>query len=249
MLSRLLIFVHVFVLVLVISPYAYIDKIKIFDKVLENEILYSFYYSIEPFDSVNLGIILNYSNVHFTMFSKNFGDFYFLDESKNGLGPVSIYDYFVELGYKNVLFGNFDYYISFIGKYEYYFLFSDIYLGSRLGLGIYLESLYLFGSMSFYDLVYFESLCRYKFGSNVMLELGFSLNYHYKDFFGFFRSVIFEYEGICTSVDSGIYYGSLKGICPFFGLSVSYKNLKVFYGLSFLDSLGTFQFWYFELNM
>ncbi|MFN4246021.1 MAG: hypothetical protein ACK4F9_07780 [Brevinematia bacterium] len=246
---KLIKLVFTFILIFTNLSYSYFDKIKMVDNIIKSGTFWSFYYSIEPFDNNTIGTGINYENFFFTLSSRYFGDFHILDEYKNDLGVIGIYDIYSELGYKNILLGNLDYYISIFGRYEYYFSFSEIYLGSRIGLCFNLGSIHLFGSIKFDDLVYFEGIYKYSFNENIKAKVFFNINYYYQDIFGSLSSTILDHNNFSIGVESGIFYGTLKGINPLFSLYLNYKNFSIRYDITFWNTLEIFQLWNFELNI
>lgn len=230
--------------------FAYLSEIKSFLLDSEDVIKTSFTYSIEPFGNDRFIFNSVYKNVRLKVLNRSFGEFEIIDQNKNFMGTDRIYNLSLEIGYKNIIIGSFHYYLSIGSEYEYYYLFSDITLGGSVGISFENNSIYSLILIEGYKELLFKSATTYAFPNNsVLLGVGGSFCYSYQDFFLFVSSKIFDYSGIELKILSGAYYGTSKGVIPFFETSVGYKVFSVEYGISFQEGMELFQSWCLDVKM
>lgn len=231
------------------KAYPHIDGIKKLMLALEDSDRFLFIYQHEPVATL-LGTSFLYKSIRFSLESRYFGDIEIWSYDKENLGTASLYEFSGEIGYKETLGKNFRYGFTIFGKYEYYYFFSEVYIGGSTEIGFHSRNFRLLGILGITDKPEFNGIASYTFwDGGAEIGTGWKLNLNHQDIFIFLSSRVIRYEDLSTSILSGGYYGTLKGICPFFEVQLRYKNFLISWGISFQESIGTFQLWGFGANM
>ncbi|MEN2998906.1 MAG: hypothetical protein ABDH28_07740 [Brevinematia bacterium] len=233
------------------TVHSYVDKIALMTLSYKSNTVFFLSYSLDPLGSSKVVINTSYEGFYLNFTSRYFGEVEIMNLEKQILGNAVVYDFFVEVGYENTLYGNFHYLLSLMGKYEYFHLFSEVYLGGSLGIGFRNDVFHLLTSIKILESFVFEGIGIYDIFSKDVFKLGAGciISLQFQDFFGFVSSRIFRYENLSMDISSGVYYGLLKGLCPFFKGIIEHNNFSISYAISFQENLGIFQFWCFEVKI
>ncbi|MCS7298909.1 MAG: hypothetical protein RMJ37_02965 [Spirochaetia bacterium] len=204
-------------------------------------------YSSGMFKEETYEVMLSYINFSLSLINKNYGEITIIDDQGNINGSAVVYDLSTTAGYSVRILDNLFTYASLLLDYEYYYFFSDIYVGGGIGVGFNYGGINTFNILEFRSYsTSFEGVVYNNFQNIVILGIGYNISYYYQDLFLFIISKIFEYSGVRMNVMTSIMYGTTKGFIPYFEASVGYYSLSIGYGLSIHQSMGISQFWFLE---
>lgn len=240
------IFSLVFLVLISLNSFSFFDR---FYEVLDfQKSNYRFRYIVEPFENSFFGFDIFYKGIIVKLGNRNFGEFEIIDENKEVLYSTYLYDIFCDVGYIGKFFGDWFLSFSFSGRYEYYFLFSDLSLGGKFGIGFSSSPVYFLNNFVIENGFGLEGLFNYSFDKVVDLGIGYEIKQFYQDFYVFISSKVFEYQGFITKINTGVFYGTLKEISPFVKVLFGYNEFVIGYGvLVYSDNI--FQDFVVELKM
>lgn len=240
------IFVVFLSVLITFNSFGFFDRMhKFFDF---DESKYSFEYGLEPFENFYLGFNVFYKGFMLEIINRNFGEFEVIDEKKRVLNHTYLYDIVSSFGYFNKVFENWFFGFLVSGKYEYYFIFSDITLSSKVGVGFFDSKVYFFNSFILDSIVGIEGIFRYSFDKTVDIGVGYYVVSYYQDFYVFMSTRIFQYQDVLMRVNTGVYYGTLKDLSSFIKVLFGYNSLSFGYGV-LVHSFGIFQNFSVELRI
>ncbi|MCX8028829.1 MAG: hypothetical protein N2712_02420 [Brevinematales bacterium] len=242
---------YIFALIIVIlssQVFALVNDVRkyIFD--YKNSV-YTFSYSSGFLGDEIFETSIFYDRFGFNFSYRQLGEFLIVNDQKSVDASFYINGWDFEACYLNEITKNFRYYISIFSEYEYYYYFSELYVGGSLGIIFDNSLIRLFNKVEIRSFVIeLDGIisCRYGFTD---VGIGYKLNYVCQDLFFFIFTRVFEHSGFSLSITSGLYYGTLKSINPFFDVSAMYQVVNIGYGVSFRDGLGIFQSLFLELKI
>ncbi|MGC8870064.1 MAG: hypothetical protein ACP5PT_03105 [Brevinematia bacterium] len=229
--------------------FAFEENYKFF---LLNDINKSFLigYAIKPFDTQVLTVEGDVNNFLLLLNHRNFDNIELIDENKNLISTISLYDLYLGLGYN--IFINESYLLPVLIdlKYDYYYFNYKITLGGMVGIGIKANSInyfILFGNIE--EALNFCFEFNWEIYKNTfLLEGGTILGLDTQTIFAFIDSTIFNYNSFQIGIKSGGIYSTSKGFIPSFSVKLKYINIGINYGIVFEDIIGISQFIFVEFR-
>lgn len=204
-------------------------------------------YSSGIFNESTYDINLAYNGFTIGFENRNLGEIQIIDNQKTTSGSVIVYDVSAGVGYSSKILDNFYAHISLLAEYEYYYLFSDIYVGGGIGVGFIYGNIHTFNMVEFKSYsISVEGVAYHNLQNIVVLGVGYDLSYYHQDMSLFLISRVFEHSGVRMWVLTSVMYSTTKGLIPYFEVSVGYNVLSIGYGISIHQNLGASQFWFLE---
>lgn len=204
-------------------------------------------YSSGIFKEETYEIMLSYINFSLSLINKNYGEITIIDDQGNINGSAIVYNLSTTAGYSVKIVDNLFTYASLLLDYEYYYFFSDIYVGGGIGIGFNYGGINTFNIVEFRSYsTSFEGVVHNNFQNVVILGVAYDISYHYQDLSLFTITKILEYSGVRMNIMTSITYSTTKGFIPYFEVSAGYYSLSIGYGLSIHQSMGVSQLWFLE---
>lgn len=209
-----------------------------------NKNYFSINYIQKPFDIQVFLTDYRIGNFFGGFYYRNFDNIEIVDENKNILSSISLYDTYLGVGYEIPIYEEYFVDLMLDLKYDYYYFNYELTLGGMVGAlkrSKFINYYLLLGNLEkeFYICFLFDWEI-YKDTFN--LKTGTLLGINQQGFLISVNTTILNYSVFRLELETGGMYFTLKGFLPEFSVKIVYGNFSFRYGLIVQDIVGISQF-------